>query len=340
MAADEKRQTAKEYAQLYGLKLENTHQADALAAAIKAFQHYQKKFDQVEARVKRLDLKIAVDNVKNLVAKGHTFKTAVEMLQGSKHVEAPQIVKKVVPRDEHLKEMIAELEARLSWQQQRSETLRLENRNLQAKVKVLEDEIVSQKEMVEKVRSRQSAEVRREREYGLLLDELQKAKTKLSEITVQFEEYKRHFDEMQRLKELESQGKLTLLKPIEAFTENGLKKAFQTYGIRAGDSVLLLDPSGGGATTAEELSKRGVKIVVARGFMSHQASGVFAKYMVPVVAAEGLKIEWFEGSPYADSESLRKAVKEADQTEVSKAYEEVKSILEDHRKEIADKGLS
>jgi predicted RNase H-like nuclease (RuvC/YqgF family) len=340
MAADEKRQTAKEYAQLYGLKIENTHEADALAAAVKAFQHYQKKFDQVEVRVKRLDLNITVDDVKNLVAKGHTFKRAVEMLQDSKHVEAPQIVRKAVPRDEHLKDMIAELEARLAWQQQRSEALRLENRDLRAKVKVLEAEIASQKEVVEKVRSRQSAEVRREREYGLLSGELQKAKAKLSEYTAQFEEYKRHFDEMQRLRELESQGKLTLLKPIEAFTENGLEKSFQIYSIKAGDSVLLLDPSGGGATTAEELSKRGVKIVVARGFMSHQASEVFARYMIPVVAAEGLRIEWLEGLPYADSESLRKAVKEAGQTEVSKVYEEVKSILEDHRKEIADKGLS
>jgi len=59
--------------------------------------------------------------------------------------------------------------------------------------------------------------------------------------------------------------------------------------------------------------------------------------MVPVVDAEGLKIEWFEGLPYVESEALRKAVKEAGQTEVSKAYEEIKTILEDHRKEVAEK---
>ena len=71
--------------------------------------------------------------------------------------------------------------------------------------------------------------------------------------------------------------------------------------------------------------------------MSHQASEVFARYMVPVVDAEGLRIEWFEGLPYVDSESLRKALKESNQTEVSKAYEEIKTILEDHRKEVAEK---
>ena len=337
MAADEKRQTAKEYARLYGFKISNAHEADALAAAVKAFQHYQRKFEQVEVRLKRLSLNLSVDDVKNLVAKGHTVKRAIQMLQDSKHVEAPQIVKRVIPTEEHLKDMIVELEARLAWEQQKSEALRLENRNLRGKVKTLEDEIASQKKITDKVRSRQSAEVRREREYGLLSDELQRVKAKLSDYSAQLEDYKHRFDEMQRLRELESQGRLILLKPIEAFSENGLRKVFQLYGVKAGDSVLLLDPSGGGAATAEELAKRGVKVVVARGLMSHQASEVFARYMIPVVAADGLKIEWFEGLPYVDSESLRKAVKEASQTEVSKAYEEFKTILEDHRKEVAEK---
>jgi predicted RNase H-like nuclease (RuvC/YqgF family) len=337
MAADEKRQTAKEYAQLYGLKIMNAHESDALAAAVKAFQHYQRKFEQVEVRLKRLSLSLPVDDVKNLVAKGHTIKRAIQMLQDSKHVVAPQIVKRAIPTEEHLKDMIAELEARLAWEQQKSEALRLENRDLRRKVKTLEDEIASQKEITEKVRSRQLSEIRREREYELLSDELQKAKAKLSEYSVQLEDYKQRFDGMQRLRELESQGRLILLKPIEAFSENGLRKAFQLYGIKAGDSVLLLDPSGGGAATAEELAKRGVKVVVARGSMSHQASEVFAAHMVPVVPAEGLKIEWFEGLPHVDSESLRKMVKEASQTEVTEAYEEIKTMLEDHRKEVAEK---
>jgi predicted RNase H-like nuclease (RuvC/YqgF family) len=338
MTADEKRQTAKEYAQLYGLKIMNAHESDALAAAVKAFQHYERKFEQVEVRLERSSLSLPADDVKNLVAKGHTIKSAIQMLQDSKHVAAPQIVKSAIPTEEHLKDMIAELEARLAWEQQKSEALRLENRDLRSKVKALEAEITSVKDAVEKIRNKQSTEVRREREYGLLSDELQKAKAKLSEYSTQLEDYKQHFDEMQRLRKLESQGRLILLKPIEAFSENGLRKAFQLYSVKAGDSVLLLDPSGGGAATAEDLAKRGVKVVVARGSMSHQASEVFAAHMVPVVAAEGLKIEWFSGLPYVDTESLRKAVKEASRTETSKAYEEFKTMLEDHKKEVAEKG--
>ncbi|MCP8322279.1 MAG: hypothetical protein H3Z52_15285, partial [archaeon] len=60
------------------------------------------------------------------------------------------------------------------------------------------------------------------------------------------------------------------------------------------------------------------------------------KYLIPVLPSERLGIEWIEGLPYADTESLRRAIKEAGQKEVSKAYEEVRTILEDHRKEIGE----
>ncbi|MBS7615139.1 DUF460 domain-containing protein [Candidatus Bathyarchaeota archaeon] len=337
MAAIEKRQTAKEYAQNFEFKIRNVHEADALAAAVKAYRHYQTRLEQTEEKLKRLGLDPLVDEVKSLVVRGYTVKRAVQMLQDSKRIIPPKIVKKAVPTEEHLKDMVAELEAKLSWEQQKSEALRLENRELRMKAKTLESEIASLKKAIEKERSRQQVEIRREREYEILSDELQKAKAKLSELSVQLEDYKHLFDEVQRLREQESQGKIVLLKPIEAFTENGLQKAFYLYSIKAGDSVLLLNPSGGGAMTAEKLSKRGINVVVAQGSMSHQAQEVFTQYKVPVISAERLKIEWLEGLPYVDSEFLRKVMKEASQTEVTKAYEEIRTLLEDHRKEITTK---
>jgi predicted RNase H-like nuclease (RuvC/YqgF family) len=130
---------------------------------------------------------------------------------------------------------------------------------------------------------------------------------------------------------------MVLLKPVEAFTKEGLEKAFKLYEVKTGDFILLLDPSGGGATTAESLVKRGVKGVVTRGVMSHQAMEVFAKYMVPVIPYEKLAIEWIEGLSYIDSESLRRAVKEVKESEYWKTFEELKTIVEDHRKELQDK---
>jgi len=71
--------------------------------------------------------------------------------------------------------------------------------------------------------------------------------------------------------------------------------------------------------------------------MSHHALGVFAKFLIPVVPSERLEIEWIEGFPYTDSEGLRKALKEAGELEASKAYEAIRTIIEEHREEAKDR---
>ena len=336
MGADEKRQIAKDYADLYGLKLKNAHEADALAAAVKAYKHYERKFEHIEARLRSMSLKVSAEDVKDLVVRGYSMKRAIQHLQGIDKYAAPVVVKRPVPREEKLKNLIEELQNRLAKERERLKHLRQTNRKLQDRIKTLEAEILSLKETIKEIQSKQSIEVRREREYSLLMDELEKTRAKVKEYSMKIEEYKRRFNDMQRLRELESQGRLILLKPIEAFTDRGLQKAFQLYGIRAGDSVLLLDPSGGGAATAEELAKRGVKTVVTEGQMSHNALEIFEKYMIPVVSHEDLKIEWVEGLPYVDSEGLREAIKKAGKKEALTVYRQIKTILEEHRREIAE----
>ncbi len=336
MGADEKQQIARTYRDRYGLGLKNAHEVDALAAAVKAYQHYRNKFEQVEAKMKKQVFEVSIDDIKNLVVRGHTIKRAVQILQFPGKYKAPLEVRRTVPKEEQMKSMIEELKERLTLEREKSKHLRAANEELRLKIKELKAEISSLKTGIEEIRGDQSAQVRRERKYQLLLDELRSVRTRLAESSAQLEGYRKRFDQMQRLRELESQGRLVLLKPIEAFTENGLRKAFELYRVKAGDSVILLDSSGGGVATAETVAKRGVRAVITKGSMAHQALEVFAKYLIPVLPSERLGIEWIEGLPYADTESLRRAIKEAGQKEVSKAYEEVRTILEDHRKEIGE----
>jgi len=336
MGGEEKHQTAKDYVEGYGLKLKNAHEVDALAAAVKAYQHYRNKFEQVEARVNREGLKVSADDVKDLVVRGCTLKRAIHLLLRSGEKQASAVLRPIVPREEKMKTMIEELTERLTLEKERFKRLRATNEELRIRIKELKVEVSGLKERIGEIRGTQLAQIRREREYQRLEDEAGKLRGKLSACHGQLEDYRRRFDQMQRLRQLESQGRLVLLKPVEAFTENGLRRAFTLYNIKAGDSVLLLDPSGGGAATAETLAKRGVRTVVSKGSMAHQAQEVLTRYMTPVIPSKILEIEWIEGFPYVDAESLRKALKEAGKIEVARAFEEVKTILEDHRKEIEE----
>jgi len=336
MGTDEKHQTARAYMERYNLKLKNIHEVDALAAAIKAYQHYKNKFEQIELRVGKAEIEVSVDEVKDLVVRGYTIRRAIQHLLNPERAEAPPVVRRAVLGEREMKNLIDELRRRLVQEKEASKRLRTVNQKLRLEMKTLKEEIPTFQKKIEYVKSEESAKIRREREYQLLLDEVRTLRAKLSEYSAQLEVYRERFNQMQRLRELESKGRVVLLKPVEAFTKDGLEKTLRLYEIKAGDCVILLDPSGGGAATAETLAKRGVSAVVARGSMSHRALEIFAKYAVPVIPVERLKIEWIEGLPYADSENLRKAVKEMEEVEVSKAFEDIRTIVEDHRKELME----
>ncbi len=214
MNSEEKHQIAREYVELYGVKLKNMHEVDALAAAVKAYQRYKNKFDHVEAKMRAYETKISIEDVKDLIVRGHTLKKAIEMLSSSSTFGTRAPLRRKVLREEKSKMLIDELRKQLLQEKERSRRLILANRELKLKIKALTSEISRLKERIEDVRSEQSAQIRREREYQMLREELGKARARLAEYSSRLEEFKARFEEVQRLREVESQGRLIRLKPV------------------------------------------------------------------------------------------------------------------------------
>jgi predicted RNase H-like nuclease (RuvC/YqgF family) len=79
MAASEKREITRLYAENHKVNLRNSHTRDALAAAIKAFQHYKNKFIRVEAEARKLMAPVSIEKVKALVVRGQTIQSALEV---------------------------------------------------------------------------------------------------------------------------------------------------------------------------------------------------------------------------------------------------------------------
>lgn len=334
----EKQRLARSYAESYDMKLRNTHEIDALAAALKAYNHFKDKFEHVEMRVKDLDYKISIDGVKALVVKGYTMNKAIDYLRTKPIEKTPPLipVKKVLG-EERLKEMVKQLNQRLVFEKEEEKRLRAENKKLRRKTKSLEKEISSLEEKIDEIRSQQTIQIRREREFQKLIDEAESLKRRVLDLSAQLEEYRQRFNALQRVRELESKGELILLKPIERFTAEGLRRAFRVYEIKPGDHVLLLDASGGGATTARKLAERGVRALILQTAMAHQARDGFAKYDIPLISADQVKIEWTEGFPYVDASSLKDALKGLKSKEVSELTSRVQCIIEEHRKELKNK---
>lgn len=333
MSSEEKQRLSNAYAERYDIKPRNAHEVDALAAAIKAYHYYRNKFEQVEAKLRELECNLPPNHIKDLVARGYSIANAIKVLSGD--IKREHIIIEGVSRGrEELKETIRRLTEKLMLERERSRLLRAANRELQLRIKRLGAEIESLKASLERVRSEETAKIRREREYQRLLEEIRVLRNKVAEQEAQIESYKQMLDQIRHLDEGGVKEGLTLLKPIESFTEEGLEKAFKLYNIKVGDMVFILDPSGGGPATAKSLVMRGIRAAVVRGRMSHHALEVFEEYYVPVISADKVNVMWIDGLPYADQEEIKKIIKSGETLRSTDDLQMLKSIIDDHLREV------
>ena len=331
----EKQHLARSYAEGYDINLGNTHEIDALAAALKAYNHFRSKFGQIEMRMKDLDPEVSMEEAKELVIKGYSINRAIDYLQTRpREMAPPPILTKRIPTERRIKDMLQELKSRLILEKKERKRLVAENKELNRQIRSLKKEISGLQEKINEIGVKQLIEIRKEREVHRLQVEVQSLKRRLRRSSGELSEYKERLNALQRLRELESRGELILLKPIERFTSEGLERASKLYEIKPGDYVLLLDATGGGATTARKLAEKGVRSVVLKTSMAHQARDEFAAYDIPLISAKEVEIEWIEGLPYVKSSSLNDALDRLQTKEVKEVTTEVQHIIEEHREEL------
>jgi len=337
LSASDKQYLARTYAEQHELKLRNKHQVDALAAAVKAYQHYKNKFEQIEAQFKEKGVQIPMDEVKTMVVKGYPIKRAVGfLLPKPETVKLKPVMNPITPQEEQLRKLVEKLKTRVRKERERSQCFKTLNEELRLQIKVLKQQISTLQQKISETKSEQITQIQREREYQRLREEINILKKRHSSTLTHLKEYKQRFNKLKRVRQLESKGEMILLKPIETFTKDGLEKAFKLYEIKPKDSVILLDASGGGATTAEMLVKRGVKAAVTCTPMAHHARETLTKYEIPIIPTDNIEIEWIEGYPYTKASNLQKTIEELRKAERDKTLEKLKTIVEEYREELEE----
>ena len=330
----EKQELALACSKRWKIEVKDTHQRDALAAAIKALQHFKNKFEQAETRIRELGAQVSIDDVKALIVKGCSIQRAIELLL-PKPVKIEKLIEKA-PRIEVSKEnqkLIEQLKEKISIQSGQIERLRTQNERLTCEIEGLQASLSEARSELEKTRAEPIAAIRREREYQSLQRKIENLRKQIASLNVEILQYRQRLEALHRMKELESKGEVILLKPVEAFTETGLEKAFQLYEIKRDDLVLFLNASGGGASTAEVLAKKGIKAVITCTAMSHQAEEKFKIYRIPILPVEKIQDEWVEGYPYAKISEIESELRKLLEGERVEAEQKLKKLIEDYRKE-------
>ncbi|UXD22387.1 hypothetical protein IPA_04205 [Ignicoccus pacificus DSM 13166] len=144
MSIKEKERIASLIENEQGVKVEDSHQRDALAAAYKAYQAIQDQLRQIDSYLDRIDLEMNRERVKAEVIKGRPLAEVIEeeldkiisnqQTIAQSIVDESRKIKDQQPSMEHLAERIRIIEAE-------NASLRLENEELKEKIKTLEVEM-------------------------------------------------------------------------------------------------------------------------------------------------------------------------------------------------------
>ncbi|MEE8323847.1 MAG: DUF460 domain-containing protein, partial [Candidatus Bathyarchaeia archaeon] len=274
MAASEKREITRLYAENHKVNLRNSHTRDALAAAIKAFQHYKNKFIQVEAEARKLMAHVSIEKVKALVVRGQTIQRALEVSitkERRNTIEKPvePLEKTPVIIDYELK--IRSLQNRIFFYKEQVRQVKESNKFLLKEENLQKERVKNLTNALDAVRRKEATTIKQDRAYQQLNREIKTLQRELIKERRVTQNLEKRLETIRYYRGLASKGDIVFLKPVETFTKDGLEKAYRLYDITRGDIILFLDSSGGGASTAQELVKRGVKAVVSRAFIAHQA---------------------------------------------------------------------
>jgi len=334
--ATEKRELTRLYAEKHGVPLRSTHTRAALAAAIKAYQHYKNKFEQVEVEARRAGATGSLDEVKALVVRGQPIQRALDVAASSEPSDATDAP--AGPSEQPLAPLDAEatiqsLHERVAFYKEQVRQLKESNEHLLHEARRRDEQIRTLTRALDATRRTEAREIKQSRTYQQLERELETLRQELTKERQAMDRLEARLETLRHYRGLASKGDVVFLKPVEAFTKAGLDQAYRLYDITRGDVVLFLDASGGGASTAEEVVKRGVTAVVSQTSMAHQAEAVFETLGVPVVLYDELTVAWVEGYPYVTTEELETVLKKGRVEKKAELSAKLLDIVDDYKRE-------
>ena len=274
-----------------GNKPSNSHERDALVAALNAYSSYKNIFDRIEAAIKKRDVRIPIsrsfiDNAKTLVVQEEIpIKDAIDRLLQEEKVD-PIIEEtiEVTLTTEQMEAKISELRAKIKLQEEQLANLKTQNELYSSKISELETIINELQEKIKLLQSEERSELKKLREIQFRDEEIIRLRKQEIDFKNEISQLRSKFSDLKRLKLIENRGNAIPLRIIEVFSVEGINKAKEEFGIKKGDVCLLLDPSGGSKSTADILISYEIRAIITDSDkMSHIAESRFLEYKIPLI---------------------------------------------------------
>lgn len=324
LSVSEKNELCREY------EVKNSHERDALSAALKAYNNFLSKFENIDARLREFELESLSLEVKNLILKGKSLTGALKILMETpkeekikeRKVQAPEVLK--------LERKILELGLRLSEMREREGELREKIRAYEISI---EDLRIREKMRDEDLRR----EILREGIFEIKESEIKRLKKELKIERKKLGILERENKILKRMRILEYSERALPLKVLNNFSKEEIKKFDERFGIKVGDIIFLKNASGGGALAVLEFAEKRVRAVIHEGKMSHMALKEFERRGIPLFSAEEVEIEMTEDVGIVDRASFEEKLKQwrfrKELREAERKSKMLEEVLEEYREE-------
>ncbi len=239
----------------------NSHERDALFGALKAFNNLRDQISKIQRTIHESypELISNLNEIQRLVLGGNSISNAINLVSEKKTVlESPlrddgkdHLTNVLKDENEKLQLKIEAVYDELNQLDKEANYWRNLARENTLEIKKLKDKL-EKDALANANRIHQKISEAVTREVGRIRTENQELRRRI----------RSNEQEMEKLKQIKNfwvKGREIPLKVIKSFSEDSIRDTERNYGLHEGDIVLVLNPTGGGAQTAQKLIDLGIR---------------------------------------------------------------------------------
>jgi len=337
LSVEEKRRVVQENVVNFKDMIKNSHQRDAVAAALKAYFNFKNKFMQLEAKAKELNLsRPQIEKAKALVVKGFTIKEALERVTLDDKPDKSPVTAQAEPEIHRLRSELSRLREKVEEQSKTIRDLEESRLNLlkqlkerEAKIEELEEALIKAS-LKSPYASQDDEAVKRRLEAS--------AKT-IGELKARVEVMERELEELKCLVRELSRGNVVIVKEVRSITKRSLEEAVKYEVLGKGEIVLVQDPTSSNVEGIEFLINMQPEAIITKlDKMPKEVLEAIKENCIPVIDLEEVKVERASDFLYAPSiiKELVKSKREQLLAERDRSLKEkLKDMLRKYREERA-----
>jgi len=305
------------------VKLKDSHERDALAAAYKAYLSLREKLEDVEEKLRDMGAEIEREEVKRWVLEGLSLAEALERAL-EKAIEDVEFREGRVRREERRVQQVDVTEYLVEI-----ERLRAQRESLEARVRELEESLRDYERRLRDAQSSIRVEIARDAEIAKLKSRVEALEREVDRLRAEKERLEEEVVRIARTITAVSSGELVLARRIPILTVRNLRREEE---FRGGDIVIVDNPNTFENEAVAELARMKVKAVLLQNLDSPLAN-ILREKLIPALDARKYKIEEIHGIVLVESKVLGDAEVEKERLKALRKPPDIERIVEEYRRE-------